>query len=144
MAKPGATDDELVAAAESAGVDAFVARHPRGYDMPVGERGSQLSGGQRQAVAIARVLLSDPRVVFMDEPSGAMDLASERELIARMKTAFREDVTLIISTHRHSMLQLVDRLVVIDQGRVIADGPKERVIEELQKNAGGGRSGRKQ
>ncbi|WP_052017406.1 type I secretion system permease/ATPase [Nitratireductor aquibiodomus] len=144
MAKPGATDDELVTAAESAGVDAFVARHPRGYDMPVGERGSQLSGGQRQAVAIARVLLSDPRVVFMDEPSGAMDLASERELIARMKTAFREDVTLIISTHRHSMLQLVDRLVVIDQGRVIADGPKERVIEELQKNAGGGRSGRKQ
>ncbi|WP_421930226.1 type I secretion system permease/ATPase [Nitratireductor rhodophyticola] len=144
MAKPGATDDELVAAAEAAGVDAFVARHPRGYDMPVGERGSQLSGGQRQAVAIARVLLSDPRVVFMDEPSGAMDLASERELIARMKTAFREDVTLIISTHRHSMLQLVDRLVVIDQGRVIADGPKERVIEELQKNAGGGRSGRKQ
>ncbi|MEQ9245951.1 MAG: ATP-binding cassette domain-containing protein, partial [Nitratireductor sp.] len=144
MAKPGATDDELVAAAEAAGVDTFVARHPRGYDMPVGERGSQLSGGQRQAVAIARVLLSDPRIVFMDEPSGAMDLASERELIARMKTAFREDVTLIISTHRHSMLQLVDRLVVIDQGRVIADGPKERVIEELQKNAGGGRSGRKQ
>ncbi len=144
MAKPGATDDELVDAAKAAGVDAFVARHPRGYDMPVGERGSQLSGGQRQAVAIARILLSDPKIVFMDEPSGAMDLASERELIARLKSAFRDDVTLVISTHRHSMLQLVDRLVVIDQGRVIADGPKERVIAELQKNAAGGRSGRGQ
>ncbi|MGI3125427.1 type I secretion system permease/ATPase [Nitratireductor sp. PBL-C9] len=144
MAKPGATDDELVEAAKAAGVDAFVARHPRGYDMPVGERGSQLSGGQRQAVAIARILLSDPKIVFMDEPSGAMDLASERELIARLKSAFRDDVTLVISTHRHSMLQLVDRLVVIDQGRVIADGPKERVIAELQKNAVGGRSGRGQ
>ncbi|EKF17344.1 type I secretion system permease/ATPase [Nitratireductor pacificus] len=141
MARPGATDDEIVAAAKTAGVDDFVARHPRGYDMPVGERGSQLSGGQRQAVSIARLLLSEPRIVFLDEPSGAMDLASERDLIVKLNTAFRKDVTLIISTHRHSMLQLVDRLVVIDQGRVIADGPKEAVIAELQKNAQANRPG---
>ncbi|NRG16414.1 type I secretion system permease/ATPase [Rhizobiales bacterium] len=135
MARPGASDEEIVEAARLAGVDEFVARHPKGYDMPVGERGSQLSGGQRQAVAIARILLSKPRIVFMDEPSGAMDLGSERQLIGKLNRAFDETVTLIISTHRFSMLQLVKRLVVIDQGRVIADGPKEQVIAELQKNA---------
>ncbi len=142
MAKPDATDDEIVQAAQLAGVDQFVARHPRGYDMPVGERGSQLSGGQRQAVSIARLLLCRPKVVFLDEPSGAMDLASERELILKLDKAFAKDVTLVISTHRHSMLQLVDRLVVIDQGRVVADGPKEKVIAELQKNARAGNAGR--
>ncbi|WP_048648188.1 type I secretion system permease/ATPase [Nitratireductor soli] len=141
MANPGATDEQIVEAARLAGVDQFVARHPRGYDMPVGERGNQLSGGQRQAVSIARLLLCDPKVVFLDEPSGAMDLASERDLIVKLSNAFKKDVTLIISTHRHSMLQLVDRLVVIDQGRVIADGPKEAVIAELQKNAQGKRPG---
>lgn len=135
MARPGASDEEIVEAARLAGVDEFVARHPKGYDMPVGERGSQLSGGQRQAVSIARILLSKPRIVFMDEPSGAMDLGSERQLIDKLNRAFDETVTLIISTHRFSMLQLVKRLVVIDQGRVIADGPKEQVIAELQKNA---------
>ncbi|MCR4268617.1 type I secretion system permease/ATPase [Nitratireductor sp. ZSWI3] len=141
MAKPGATDEEIVEAARLAGVDEFVARHPKGYDMPVGERGSQLSGGQRQAVAIARLLLCKPKIVFLDEPSGAMDLASERELILKLQKAFDKDVTLVISTHRHSMLQLVDRLVVIDQGRAIADGPKDRVIAELQKNAQSARPG---
>lgn len=136
MANPTASDEEMVAAARLAGVDDFVSHHPRGYDMPVGERGSHLSGGQRQAVAIARLLLRKPKIVFLDEPSGAMDLASERELINRLSTVFGRDVTVLISTHRHSMLSLVDRLLVLDRGRVVADGPKAQVIEQLQKRAG--------
>ncbi|MCW0002331.1 type I secretion system permease/ATPase [Pararhizobium sp. YC-54] len=135
MANPTASDDEMVEAAKLAGVDDFVSYHPRGYDMPVGERGAQLSGGQRQAVAIARILLRKPKVVFLDEPSGAMDLASERELIEKLSTVFGTDVTVLISTHRHSMLQLTDRLLVLDRGRIVADGPKAEVIAQLQKRA---------
>jgi len=134
MAAPEATDEEIIDAAKAAGVDEFVSRHPRGYDMNVGERGTNLSGGQRQAVAIARLLLTKPKIVFLDEPSGSMDLASERQLIRQLKVAFERNTTLIVSTHRFSMLELADRLIVIDQGRIVADGPKEQVIQALQKN----------
>lgn len=136
MANPEATDEEIIEVARRTGVDEFVSRHPRGYDMPVGERGGNLSGGQRQSVAIARLLLAQPKIIFLDEPSGAMDLASERRLISNLSTAFGPDTTIIISTHRYSMLELVDRLIVLEAGRVIADGPKGAVIEELQKKAG--------
>jgi ATP-binding cassette subfamily C protein LapB len=133
MARPEATDEEIILAAKAAGVDEFVSRHPRGYDMNVGERGTNLSGGQRQAVAIARLLLTKPKIVFLDEPSGSMDLASERLLIKQLKVAFDDKTTLIISTHRYSMLEIVDRLIVVEQGRVVADGPKKQVIEAMQK-----------
>ncbi|MBB6468500.1 ATP-binding cassette subfamily C protein LapB [Aminobacter lissarensis] len=133
MARPDATDEQIILAAKAAGVDEFVSRHPRGYDMNVGERGTNLSGGQRQAVAIARLLLTKPKIVFLDEPSGSMDLASERQLIKQLKVAFDDKTTLIISTHRYSMLEIVDRLIVVEQGRVVADGPKEKVIQALQK-----------
>lgn len=135
LGNPGASDEDIVRVSKLTGVDEFVSRHPRGYDMPVGERGANLSGGQRQAVAIARLLLARPKIVFLDEPSGAMDLATERVLIRSLSRSFDKGTTVIISTHRHSMLELVDRLIVIDQGRVIADGPKKNVIEELQKKA---------
>ncbi|WP_378945408.1 type I secretion system permease/ATPase [Mesorhizobium sp. ANAO-SY3R2] len=136
MARPEASDEDIVAAAKAAGVDDFVSRHPRGYDMNVGERGTNLSGGQRQAVAIARLLMTKPKIVFLDEPSGSMDLASERQLIKQLKTAFDDKTTLIISTHRYSMLEIVDRLIVVEQGRIVADGPKEKVIQALQKPNG--------
>lgn len=135
LGNPAASDDEIVAVSKQTGVDDFVSRHPRGYDMPVGERGSNLSGGQRQAVAIARLLLARPKIVFLDEPSGAMDLATEKVLIQTLSRAFDRETTLIISTHRYSMLELIDRLIVIDQGRIVADGPKKIVIEELQRKA---------
>jgi ATP-binding cassette, subfamily C, bacterial LapB len=134
IARPNATDEELLAVARVTGIDSFVANHPRGFDMPVGERGNQLSGGQKQAMTIARLLLARPRIVFLDEPSGAMDLASERLLIENLKKSFENNVTVVISTHRYSMLELIDRLIVVDQGRVVADGPKKQVIEALQRN----------
>lgn len=133
LADPSATDEELVSMARRVGIDAFIARHPRGFDMPVGEAGKFLSAGQKQAVAIARLLLARPKIIFLDEPSGAMDLASERTLIACLKAAFTGNETIIISTHRHSMLELVDRLIVLDNGKVVADGPKDAVIKALQR-----------
>lgn len=135
MGNPEASDADIIEVSQRTGVDEFVSRHPRGYDMPVGERGSNLSGGQRQAVAIARLLLAKPKIIFLDEPSGAMDLASERRLINNLSSAFGPETTIVISTHRYSMLELVDRLIVLDNGRVVADGPKNAVIEQLQKNA---------
>ena len=135
MGRADATDAEIIEVARKTGVDEFVSRHPRGYDMQVGERGGNLSGGQRQAMAIARLLLARPKIIFLDEPSGAMDLASERRLINQLATAISPETTLVISTHRYSMLELIDRLIVLENGRVIADGPKKAVIEQLQKNA---------
>nr|WP_299502746.1 type I secretion system permease/ATPase [uncultured Rhizobium sp.] len=132
MAAPTATDEQIIEAAKIAGVDSFVSRHPRGYDMPVGERGNLLSGGQRAAIAIARIMLRKPSIVFLDEPSGSMDMASEKELIDKLLKCFPTDVTLLVSTHRYSMLALVDRLIVLEQGRLISDGPKNQVIEGLK------------
>jgi ATP-binding cassette subfamily C protein LapB len=135
IAKPDATDQEIVAAATKAGVDEFVARHPRGYDMPVGERGERLSGGQKQAVTIARLLMNNPHIVFLDEPSGAMDIASERKLVSSLKKSFQPRTTIVISTHRYSLLEMVDRIIILDNGRVVADGRKEAVMSDLAKRA---------
>ncbi|MGL3607880.1 type I secretion system permease/ATPase [Rhizobium sp. G187] len=132
IGRADATDEELLEVARMTGVEEFVSRHPRGFDMPVGERGNNLSNGQKQALTIARLLLTKPKIVFLDEPSGAMDLASERHLLNRLSTAFDRNTTLLIATHRFSMLDLCDRLIVLDKGRVVADGPKKSVIEAMQ------------
>ncbi len=135
MADPLADDEAILKSAHLAGVDAFVSQHPMGYDMPVGERGSLLSGGQRQAIALARLLLVNPQILFLDEPSSSMDLASERELIRHLRLVVGDNRTVVISTHRYSLLSLVDRLIVLDQGRIAADGPKDKVLEALQRKA---------
>ncbi|MFW6076557.1 MAG: type I secretion system permease/ATPase, partial [Hyphomicrobiales bacterium] len=135
MGAPGASDEDFLRASRLAGVDDFALKHPQGYDMQIGERGRALSGGQRQAVTLARIFLLDPQIIFLDEPSGAMDLASERDLIRRLKQATRPEQTLIVATHRYSMLDLVDRLVVLSNGRAGADGPKHKVLEVLKDNA---------
>ncbi len=132
MGSQQATDDQFVEAAKLAGVDEFTLHHPAGFDMEVGERGTLLSGGQRQAVCLARVLLQNPKILFLDEPSGAMDMASERQLINHLRSAIRADQTLIVSTHRHSMLAIVDRLIILAEGKVVADGPKEKVLNALK------------
>ncbi len=140
MANPTAGDDVIVRAAKLAGVDVFVSSHPMGFEMQVGERGTRLSGGQRQSIALARAFMVESRVLFLDEPSSSMDLQSERQLIERLKSALVPGQTVVIATHRHSMLQLVDRLIVVDGSRIAADGPRDHVIEALR-NPPGPRSG---
>ena len=135
MANPTASDEEIVRAARLAGVDAFIAGHPQGYDMNVGERGTRLSGGQRQCIALARVFLGDPKTLFLDEPSSSMDLQTERQFIERLANGIRADQTMVIATHRQSMLKLVNRLIVIDDGRVVRDGPKDAVLKGLAEGA---------
>ncbi|NDV18293.1 type I secretion system permease/ATPase [Pseudodesulfovibrio sp. JC047] len=128
---PEADDQSINFAADISGVNDFVRDHPAGFGMMVGERGSSLSGGQRQAVTIARAVLPDPEILIMDEPSSNMDNQSEFRLKERLRP-FVEDKTLIVITHRHSMLDLVDRLVIMDRGKIVVDGPKKAVLDGLK------------
>ena len=129
------SDEDILKAASIAGVEDFAVRHPEGYEMRVGERGQGLSGGQRQAVALARALLGDPSILLLDEPTAAMDIQSEAALLGRLKATLKGR-TLIVITHRTSLLDLVDRVIVIDGGKVVADGPKANFIR--QQPTGGG------
>ena len=128
---PYADDRALVAAAELAGLTDFVNRHSEGFDMIVSERGESLSGGQRQSIAIARAVLLDPPILLLDEPTSSMDYMSEAQLKERVQK-FGEHKTMIIVTHRSSLMDLADRIIVLDDGVIVADGPKEKVIAALQ------------
>jgi ATP-binding cassette subfamily C protein LapB len=121
----------ILSAANLAGVTDFVKGHPAGFDWQVGERGMNLSGGQRQAVTIARALLLDPEILILDEPTSAMDNNAEALLRQRLKDSL-EEKTLLLFTHRTSLLHLVDRVVVMDAGKVVADGPKAEVLKALK------------
>jgi len=126
------SDARMLEVAEMTGVTELARQHPQGFDRPVGERGQLLSGGQRQAVLLARSLLLDPPIMVLDEPTSHMDNASEDALRLRLHD-WVVGKTVLLVTHRTSMLSLVDRLLVLDNGRIVADGPKEAVIEALRK-----------
>jgi ATP-binding cassette, subfamily C, bacterial LapB len=128
---PYVPDHEILRVAKVAGVTDFTNRHPLGFDMPVKERGEGLSGGQRQSIAIARALLLKPPILIMDEPSNSMDNNTEAEVKANLVEEIG-DRSLILITHRASLLSLVNRIVVLDNGEIIADGQKEQVLEALK------------
>lgn len=130
---PPRSDSEIFEAAVATGVDRFANLHPRGFDMQVGERGECLSSGQRQGIAVSRALLKQAPILMLDEPTASMDNSSE-EHVRRNLASFIEDKTLILVTHRTALLELVDRIIVLDEGKVIADGPKERVLELLYRS----------
>lgn len=134
---PYADDASIVAAAEAGGLTEFVNRHPDGFDMLIGERGDSLSGGQRQGVAAARAFLMDPPILLLDEPTSSMDFSSENAFKQRLREMAAHK-TMIIVTHRNSLLELANRVIVLDDGKVVADGPRDQVIQALQ----GGRVGR--
>jgi ATP-binding cassette subfamily C protein LapB len=131
MVAPFAEDHEVLKAADIAGVTEFVNRHPSGFDMPVGERGEGLSGGQRQSVAVARALLLDSPVIMLDEPTNAMDNSTEERFKAKLAENI-ENKTLLLVTHKASLLSLVDRVIVMDQGHIVADGPREQILTALK------------
>ncbi len=134
LGAPYVDDLAVLRAAEISCASEFINRHPQGFDMPIGERGLGLSSGQKQSVAIARGLLLDPPILLFDDPSNSLDNRSEDNLKVKL-AEHTEGKTLVLITHRASMLTLVDRLLVIDNGRVVADGPKEQILKAL---SGGG------
>ena len=131
MASPHVDDAALLAAAQISGISDFVDNHPRGFDMLIGERGESLSGGQRQGVAIARGIVNDPPILLLDEPTGSMDFSSEENIKVRLRD-FAVNKTMVLITHRTSLFDLVDRIIVVDNGKIVADGPKAQVIEALR------------
>ncbi|MBF0382366.1 MAG: type I secretion system permease/ATPase [Magnetococcales bacterium] len=128
---PDADDTMVLRAAEAAGVPEFTNTHPQGFDMTVGEQGRGLSGGQRQIVAVARSFLLDPKILLLDEPTSDMDRNTEERFKKRLGQHLR-DKTLILVTHKTSMLSLVDRIIIVDEGSVIADGPKDKVLQMVK------------
>lgn len=130
LGRPLTTDQEVLLAAERAGVTNFTQQDAAGLDKQVGEGGAALSGGQRQSIAIARAFVGKPPVLLMDEPTSSMDNRSEMRIKQQLNN-LSQDETLILITHKTGMLDIVDRLIVMEQGRIIADGPKQLVLKQL-------------
>lgn len=129
-ASPFIDGDKILKASNIAGIDGFINQSPLGFDMPVGERGDGLSGGQRQGVTLARALLKEPTILLLDEPTSSMDSKTEQGLKESLKT-YLDNRTLLLTTHKTSMLSLVDRIIVMDRGQIIQDGKREEVLEML-------------
>jgi ATP-binding cassette, subfamily C, bacterial LapB len=131
--RPAADPGRLADIARLTGLDRLVASHPQGWELPVGEAGALLSGGQRQLVALARCLVTRPQIILMDEPTSSMDAQSEVAFLRQLKEAMNAvgNCTLIMVTHRPAVLELVGRIVVVDAGKVVMDGPKPQVLAAL-------------
>lgn len=129
-----ANDAAMIRVAQVSGTSEFIKKHPKGYEMPIGERGQGLSGGQRQSIGIARAFLLEAPIMLMDEPSNAMDQITEANLLENMKAALKGKTSLLV-TQKMTLLKIVDRVIVINEGRIFIDAPKEDALKKLQ---GGG------
>jgi ATP-binding cassette subfamily C protein LapB len=130
LERPSADPARLAEVARLTGLQRLVSTHPLGWELPVGQSGCLLSGGQRQLVALARCLVTQPKILLMDEPTSSMDAQSEVAFLRQLHEA-SGDCTLIMVTHRPAVLELVNRVIVVDNGRVILDGPKAQVLAAL-------------
>jgi len=136
LGKPGATEEDIISALRLSGADTYLARDASGFDRQVGEQGRRLSGGQRAFLSLARALVSPCDLLYLDEPTGAMDSQTERLLVDRLRNALQPGQTLVVSTHRPALFALCDRIVVMDQGKIVADGPKEQILGKAASQAG--------
>lgn len=127
---PYENDKTLINATKTAQLLDFVNSHPAGFDLPIGERGDTLSGGQKKAISLARALVGDYSTLLLDEPTDSMDIATEKSLINALKEEIK-DKTVLVTTHKSSMLELVDRIIVMDNGKIVLDGEKNYVINAL-------------
>lgn len=122
------TDEELLKVSRIAGLHEFLDKHEAGFDLIVGERGEGLSGGERQSVTLARALISNPNIIMLDEPTNAMDKQAETAFINKLEEIIK-DKTLVLVTHKTSLLKLVDRVIILENGKVVADGTKEEIFK---------------
>ncbi|MFT5084418.1 MAG: ATP-binding cassette subfamily C protein LapB [Lentisphaeria bacterium] len=131
LAHPQADDEAVIRATEFANLTEFVNTHPKGFDMIIGERGDTISGGQRKSIALARAIIHDPQILLLDEPTASMDHSTEIWVNKQIQDQC-QGKTILLATHRTSVLSMVDRIIVIDGGRIVADGPRDNVAEALR------------
>ena len=124
------TDADMLEAAKIACVHDFVSTHPEGYGLKLRERGEGVSGGQRQAITLARALVRKPDALIFDEPTSSFDGQTERIFIERLKP-FIQDKTFVVISHRPSLFELVDKICVMQEGQIIAFGPKDEIIQQF-------------
>ena len=138
LGMPRATDEEIVNVLEMCGAASFVQKLPKGLDYPIMENGVGLSGGQRQSILLARMLLRDPNIVLLDEPTASLDEHTEREFIQRL-SQWLGNRTLVVATHRVPVLELVERVVVLKEGMLVMDAPKAQALNNsrMQQQANG-------
>ena len=127
LGRPGASQDEIEAAARAIGADGFITRLPEGYDTDVHQKGARLSSGQRQLVSFARAFLADPAVLILDEATSSLDVPSERLVQHALRTLL-EDRTAVIIAHRLTTVEIADRVIVVDAGRIVEDGAPSALI----------------
>jgi ATP-binding cassette, subfamily C, bacterial LapB len=128
--RPEVDDEELLRAAQVSGTHEFMGRLANGYDLRLADRGESLSGGQRQSIALARAIAGRPSLLILDEPTSAMDNQTEQALLTRLAQEV-QDRTLILITHRPTLLRLVTRIILLDQGRIVADGPRDAILKQI-------------
>ena len=132
LGMPWADEEQFSKVIDITNIDKFSSHHPLGYDLPISEGGETLSGGQSQAISISQALLNEPKILLLDEPTSSMDVNSEQSFVKKIDEFIKEEKrTLILATHKPAMLSLVDRVIVLDHGKIVADGPKENILEKL-------------
>ena len=131
LRSPGASDEEILEVARLSGVSYFADSHPMGYDMPIGERGDGLSGGQKQSISIARAFIHPAPIILLDEPTNSMDSTHENHFIRAM-SSYQSGRTMILISHKNILLSLTKRLILLDRGKVILDGAHDDVIRQLR------------
>ncbi|MEK6658180.1 MAG: type I secretion system permease/ATPase [Campylobacterota bacterium] len=131
LRSPGASDEDILTVARLSGISDFVDIHPMGYDMPIGERGDGLSGGQKQSISIARAFIHQAPIILLDEPTNSMDSTHKTNFIKSL-IDYKKDHTMLLISHKNVLLALTQRLILLDRGRVILDGTHDDVIRQLQ------------
>lgn len=134
MGNPDATDEQLIEITNATGAGSFIGVLPGGFEFPLSERGRELSQGMRQSIAMARALLSEAPVLLLDEPTAALDSGSEQQVVAALEERTKGK-TVIFVTHRGALLQLADRIIVMDSGKVVADGPRDELLKAMNKQS---------
>jgi ATP-binding cassette subfamily C protein LapB len=133
MGRKDISQEDLVEAGKLSGLDEFISKIPGGYDLQLSDGGKGLSGGQRQSIALARAIVHKPSHFILDEPTSAMDMNAENLFIHQVGSILQNS-TMLIVTHRMPLLNLVDRIIVMNEGQIVEDGPKDEIIKKLNQN----------